>query len=174
MRPILVQLSNRAWTMQAMHLACAIARSNNTRVVLLRLVPVPVSYLGTGFGVFEPNSREQWEIEEYLATAEDYQVACSLQSMPSIGDLGAIADAARQLDAAVVFAHVPQAWIPLWHRFLVWRFRRTIAHSNRRLFTLEPERQPQHLASSVELQIDGSAFMGERDQTLSAPIRGTQ
>ena len=48
MNKILVQMAEENWTMEALHLACALARNSNSQVVLLQLIQVPnPSLLGT-------------------------------------------------------------------------------------------------------------------------------
>ncbi len=143
MKPILVQMSDRQWTLQAVHLACAMARSNQTTVILLRLTPARhPSYLGTEFGDTPPTYEEYKEIDEYAATAEDYGVEMCLQPMQYVNWLEAVSDAADQLDVETVFAHIPPGRIPYWHRFQKWNLKRQLAAAHRQLFTLDQPAGP--------------------------------
>ncbi len=136
-KPILVQMSEHIWTMQAVHLACAIARNNQSEVVLLRMIPVThPSYLGTSYGSAPLTSQERQFIDEYTATAEDYQVVLSVKAMQYVTALDAVMDAAELLDVDIVFANVPQCVIPYWQRFRTWMLERHLAAQHRRLYTL--------------------------------------
>ncbi len=140
MKPILVQMSDKQWTLQAVHLACALARSNQTTIILLRLMPARhPGYLGTEFGDTPPTDEEHKEIDEYAATAEDYGVAMCLQPMQYVNRLEAVSDAADQLDTAIVFAHIPPGRIPYWHRFQRWNLKRQLSAAHRQLFTLDQQ-----------------------------------
>ncbi len=137
MKSILVQMSAQAWTMQAVHLACALARGNQADVVLLRLIPVThPSYLGTPYGETPLTYQERKSIEDYKATAEDYQVNLSFVSMQYVTALDAVADAAELVDADVVFANVPASFIPYWQKFRIWLLERRFNAQHRRLHTL--------------------------------------
>jgi hypothetical protein len=113
MKTILVQLSARPWTMQALHLACALARNAEAEVVLLRLMQVRhPGYLGTEFGYASPTRQEQADLADYSATAEDYGISLALRQMQCVTALNAVADAAEQTGSEIVFAHVPPAASP--------------------------------------------------------------
>src|SRR5262245_49691972 len=104
MYTILVQKADDNWTMQALHLACAMARNTGAEVALLRLMQVQhLSYLGTPFGNNPPTHQEQNRLKEYALTAEDYGVELTLHSMQCTTLLDAVVEAAEYLDARVVF-----------------------------------------------------------------------
>lgn len=148
MRTIIVQMSERHWTMQALHLACALARNNHAQVILLRLMAVNhPGYLGTAFGNRSVSGAEYVDIKEYAATAEDYGIEMSLCQMQCVTSLGALADAAEELDADVVFAHVPESRIPYWRRLQVWNLERRLSHSQ--LFTLDKSHTPDDALSII-------------------------
>jgi hypothetical protein len=122
------------------HLACALARNQSAALVLLRLIVVPhPSYLGTDFGNLPPTRQQAKDLREYVATAEDYGVALSLQFMQCVHPLEALADAAHQLDADVLFAHLPTSWIPRWQDVQTWRLKRRLGGIP--LFTLDSRRR---------------------------------
>jgi hypothetical protein len=140
MKPILVQMSTPAWTRQAIHFASAMARNDQTKIILLRMIPVThPEYLGTDYGYCEPTFEEQHAIDEYAATAEDYCVTLILQPMQYINALDAVAEAAEALDAGVVFAHVPESFIPFLQKFRIWWLKQHL--HQRRLFTLTEEKR---------------------------------
>jgi hypothetical protein len=139
---ILVQLADHQWTMPAVHLASALARTINAKIILLYLTQVPhLSYLGTPFGYTPPTPQQYAAIDEYAATAEDYGIEISLQIMQCITPLEALLDAAEQLQANAVFAYVPESRIPYWQRFQKWLLQRRVAKIHRQLFILD---RPQH------------------------------
>jgi nucleotide-binding universal stress UspA family protein len=138
METILVQMAQEDWTMQAVHLACALARNNGAEVALLRLMPVPhPSYLGTSMGNQPPTEHEYRMLKEYAATAEDYGVSFTVNSMQCMTTLDAVAEAADNLDAKVVFAQVPESRIPYWRTFQIWNLKRQFHGGQRQLFTLD-------------------------------------
>lgn len=139
MKPILVQMSDKQWTMQAVHLACALARHQQVAVILLHLMPARhPSYLGTPFGDTPPTWQESTDMRDYAATAEDYGIELRLQPMQYVNWLDAVSEAADQLDAAVVFAHILPGRIPYWRRFQRWNLQRQLAAAHRQLVTLDP------------------------------------
>lgn len=138
MKTILVQLSARPWTMQALHLACALARNTEAEVILLRLMQVRhPSYLGTEFGYASPTRQEAADLADYGATAEDYGVSLALREMQCVTALNAVADAAEQTGSEIVFAHVPPSRIPYWRRYQIWSLEHRLSTGRRQLFTLD-------------------------------------
>jgi hypothetical protein len=138
MKTILVQMSDKSWTTQAIHLACALARHNEAEVVLLRLIQVRhPGLLGTNLGDREMTSRELQDLSAYDATARDYAIGLSVRQMQCATALDALVDAADQIDADVVFAHIDKSYLPFWRRFQIWALERRLAASHRQLFTLD-------------------------------------
>jgi hypothetical protein len=136
MKTILVQMSDRHWTMPALHLACALARNANAKVVLLQLIHVRhPSYLGTTFGLTPPTLQEYADMDEYKATAEDYGVEMTIQPMQCISTFDAVVDAVHSLDADAVFANVPESRLPFWQKFQTWHLQHRIAP--RQLFVID-------------------------------------
>ncbi|MBL8155389.1 MAG: hypothetical protein JNM70_14490 [Anaerolineae bacterium] len=153
MNTILVQMSEKAWTMQALHLACALARNSTAKLVLARLIEVQhYSYLGTPFGNSDPTPQEYDDIQEYAATAEDYGVELTVRMMQCANPLEAMADAADHLDSAVVFAHIPSSRIPYWAEIQTWLLKRRLAAGQRQLFTLARPPQPETYAPSITVE----------------------
>jgi len=138
MKTILVQMTEKQWTMPALHLACALARNTQAQIILLQLMPVAhASYLGTQFGYTAPTPQELDDIDEYKATAEDYGITLTIQPMQCLTPLDAVVDAAGQLNADAVFAYVPKSPIPYWQKFQKWTLRRRLSAANRQLFMLD-------------------------------------
>ncbi len=138
MNTILVQMKDKNWTRQALHLACALAKNYRARIILLRLEAVQhLSYLGTEFGS-EPLSRQEYAAWlDYASIAADYGVEIVRRSMQCWSVPDAIAEAADYVDAQVVFAYVPQSRLPYVQRLQHWRLKRRLQKAKRHLYTFE-------------------------------------
>ena len=135
---ILVQMAEEKWTMEAMHLACALARGSGAQVALLRLIQVQhPAYLGTSFGDKPPDEREYHRLKEYAATAEDYGIVLAVNSIQCLSPMDALVDAVDQLGADILFAHLAPSRIAYWRRFLVWNLGRRLGQKRCQLFTLD-------------------------------------
>lgn len=135
MKTILVQMSEKQWTMPALHLACALARNTQANIILLRLMTVAhPAYLGSEFGYSIPTAQEREDIAEYKATAEDYDITLTVKSIQCLTPLDVIVDAAQQLNADAVFADVPHSPIPYWQKFQKWMLQHRLSAANRQCF----------------------------------------
>lgn len=135
---ILVQLSEHDWTLQAVHFACAMARSQRADVILLRLdyVRHPM-HLGTEYGRTPPSEEE---IEVYWACAsiaEQYDVTLQFKSIQCATKVGALLTAGDEHAAAAIFVHFPVHHIAYWRRFQIWKLNKSLAAMNCQLFTLD-------------------------------------
>lgn len=134
MKTIMVQMSDYAWTMEAMHYACALARNLEGQVILLRL-----SYINNpgllGWQVLPPTPYEYEEMKEYAAVAEDYGIAFSAQPMQFVSLIGALVQASAGLEACVLFAHLPPSRFSFWHKFRLWQLKHQL--QNCHLYTLD-------------------------------------
>jgi hypothetical protein len=150
---ILVQISNKQWTMQAMHLACAMARNTRDSVTLLHLMRVrnPV-LLGTELGIVPPTSQERKDLCEYEMIAEDYGVKMIVQPMQYDDLAEALLQAADFTNAQVVFVNLPESLFPFWKRFQMWNFRRELAAHGRQIYILDQTNQTDEWVPSVSLK----------------------
>jgi sugar phosphate isomerase/epimerase len=138
MSAILVQLSDRSWTKQALHLACSAARNNGCEVVLLYLMSIRnVGLLGTGIGAEPPSSSVDDDLDEYAQIAEDYGVELALQPMTYESLDSALCQAAARLHAVVCFAHVPAGKWRWLHRMHLRSLRRQLERCDCRLNALD-------------------------------------
>jgi hypothetical protein len=145
MNTFLVQMADRGWTEEALHVACAMAHSSNrsdATVVLLQMIKTEhYAWLGTDYG-YEPCSPDESNLVwTYKAIAEKYGVELCIQPMQSIDYVDTLVQAADALEADAVFADVPASHIPLWRRFQTWDLRRQLQHNQRVLYTLEQPAQ---------------------------------
>jgi nucleotide-binding universal stress UspA family protein len=152
MNTIMVYIGEHKWTVQALHLACALARNNNTTVTLVRMVPVQhTRWLGTEAGNTPPTSEAYELLREYQATAEDYGVELVVCSMQYATLADALGEAADHLDTPVVFATLPQSVIPYWRKFQLWMLEHHLAANQRRLYTLDQPTNVETWTPSVTL-----------------------
>jgi hypothetical protein len=154
MKTFLVQMADRAWTEAALHVACAMAHSSNGSegtVVLLRMIQMQhYSWLGTDFGWESFSPEESSAIWSYKAIAEKYGVELCVEPMQWLDYVDALVQAADDLDADAVFAHVPASKLPLWRRCQTWDLRRQLQHRQRALYTLDQPAQPIAIPAEVE------------------------
>jgi hypothetical protein len=137
MKTVLVQIADQPWTMQAMHLACALARNTGGSVVLLRLMQVRTAYLlGSDLGIASPTDAEMDAISEYSMVAEDYGVKITLQPMEYESFSVAVVQAAEHFNAIALFASLPDNPISIWKRFQSWNIRRQLNAQKCQFFTL--------------------------------------
>jgi len=138
MKKIMVQVANKSWTMEALHLACAMARGGDTTISLVRFMEVGhPSYLGTNMGTIAPTPQEYQDLREYQDTAEDYGVELEVRSIQCLSPLDAVAQAAEELEADVVFARIPEHPIAYWRKFQVWNLARSLKGQRCQLYTLD-------------------------------------
>ncbi|KAB2904860.1 MAG: hypothetical protein F9K27_07720 [Anaerolineae bacterium] len=136
MDTILVQASDYPWTMEALHLACGLARRRGTHITLLRLIPVQPHWLGTDFGLAIVSFHEWKNLSEYHATAEDYGVELVFQPMQYISFHDAVIQAVSFLKAAIAFVDIPSSSFSWWDRFRIRGLERRLAKVNCHLQTL--------------------------------------
>jgi hypothetical protein len=135
---IMIEIDQPKWTLEALHLACAVARVSSWEVVLVKMVPVAhISWLGTELGYQNFSIADEEFLRVCLATAEDYGITASVRLFQYVTLSDGIADAAEYFDTQFVFATLPYYRLPGWRRFLMWRLRRQLAERGRSLYTLD-------------------------------------
>ena len=141
MTTFLVQMAKPRWTEEALHLACAMARTSDADIILLKLMqPQHYSWLGTSFG-FEPDASDIEQVWRYQAIADSYGVEMNVQPMQYVALVGALVEAAEQIEAQAVFACIPSSIVPLWHQYQVWDLRRQLERHGCSLHTLDQPAQ---------------------------------
>lgn len=149
---IMVVLADRAWTTQALHLACAMARRQNILVILVKMIPVVhPQILGTTAGYLQLTAQEERDIQEYAATAEDYGVAFTIQFCQYANYLHGIVDAAQQLGPRDVLAHIPDGRFVWWQRLQEWWLDKRLSHQKHCLHTLAEGSNPLEWIPTVVL-----------------------
>lgn len=136
MKPFLVQFAERTWTLETLHLACAMARDEGTFVVLLHLMRVNhIAWLGTELGDLPPTERQYQLLDECQSVANLYGVALSLQSMQYQSLVNAVAQAADAVDAQAVFVQLSQGKLTILNRLQHWNLTRQLRVKHRQLYT---------------------------------------
>lgn len=149
---IILQVSDRHWTMQAVHLACAMARNTGSNLLLLQLRRVTnVALLGTGIGVDAPSSRDEEDLKEYEAVAEDYGVPVVVQPMEYESLTEAALQAVALLKATTLFMHLPEHRFSLWRQFQVRHLQRRLNALHCRLYLCDQSAQREPWMPAISL-----------------------
>jgi hypothetical protein len=150
MSTIMVQIMDAPKTQEALHFACALARSKQTKVALVKMVSVPhISWLGTELGDAYFTDRDAQELAEYRAIAESYEVEVEVHTFQYNMLTDALAQAANYVDAQMVFAELPPSRLPFWYRFRVWLLRQYLMQRDCYLYLLEHGAGPSYWTPSV-------------------------
>jgi hypothetical protein len=156
MAAIMVAVGERQWTLEAMHLACALARNTGKEIVLVKLISVSQpSYLGANFALWIYTAEDQAQIREYTHTAEDYGVKLSLTMFEYIDFVPGLVQAAEDADADVVFATLPDSVIPYWRGLRLWSLRRQL--KARTLYTLDRDTKIPEWKPSITVMAEKEA-----------------
>ena len=124
---VLVVTGERNWSLRALHLAAAMARTAGVGVVMARFVRVAhMEYLGAGAREALLWYEEYDDICEYARTAEAYGVPFSVEMFEYNDYSGGLVSAAEHYDAAVVFAPAPSAIVEPLANLRLWWLRRTL------------------------------------------------
>jgi hypothetical protein len=147
---IMVQMAEPQWTLQALHLACAVARANGYPITLVKMVPVShVGWLATELGYQHFTIEDRRLLQECSITAEDYGVPSSVKLFQYVTLSEAVVDAAEQFNPRIVFATLPHYKLPYWRKYLIWRMRHALEHQQRLLYTLEESLTPVQQTPSI-------------------------
>ena len=112
---IMVQVAEPEWTWDVLHAACKLARSCGGTVHLVHMVCAKhLAYLGTELGYINLNDGDQHVLRGYVDTIDDYGLPCRLTVYQYCSMYEAIAGAAEQVAADIVFARPPKSKIPFW------------------------------------------------------------
>ncbi len=124
---IMVILGERQWTMQAMHLACAVARDNEGRVIVIKMVRVNnPQLLGDAAGMANYSTKDRLALHDCEATAETYGVNFEEHVCTYADYAAGLAAAADQLDATLLLVPPPPSRFAPWNRYAQWRVRRIV------------------------------------------------
>ena len=112
---ILVQVSDPQWTWTALQSACALARRQGGRIVLLQMVRMQhIAHLGAALDSAPLTPQAICDLQAYAAAAADSGVPCEAQAYQYYDLFGALCEAAAQMGAVAVFAKLPSSALPFW------------------------------------------------------------
>ena len=135
-------MMDRSKTLEALHFAGALAHGRQSKVALVKMVPVQhFGWLGTELGYAEVTDSDLEALSEYRTAAERYGVEVETHVFQYVTLPDALVDAAGYVDARVVFAELSPSVIPLQYRFHRWLLRRRLAQQDRQLYLLEHDHQ---------------------------------
>lgn len=147
---IIVQVSDRLWTMQAVHLACAMASNTGSKLVLLELWPVTnAGLLGTGIGANTPHESSSCDLEEYKMIAGDYGVPLVIQPMECESLPEAAVQAVEILAATALFMHVPEHRFPFWRRLHIRHLQHRLNRLDCHLYLCDQPAQPDPWVAAI-------------------------
>ena len=148
---IMIQVGERTWTVETLHSACILARKTGAEIALVKMIPVQhLSWLGTDFGYRLFTEHDRQELHDYELTLEDYGIQFSINVIQYTMLIDALVQAAKNLDAQVVFAQLPKSPIPYWHQFQTGMLRRRLVYQHRQLFE-QPAVIPESLVEEAVL-----------------------
>ncbi|MCI0399146.1 MAG: hypothetical protein L0332_25860 [Chloroflexi bacterium] len=160
---VMLVLSERQWTLQALHLACALVRNQGGEIVLVKMVPVRhPAMLGTAAGYLDFTDQEEQAIRDFAATAEDYNVPFSITLCQYASYSNAVLSAAEQLQARIIFAPPPRSVIPLWSVVQQWWLKQSLARGHRTLYTLQQAGASPGWTPSITLPKKGRPAIGDK------------
>jgi hypothetical protein len=152
---LMIVAGEKAWTLAAMHLACAIARRSGLEVTLVKMIPVqhPL-YLGTSAGMLNYSGTDTRSLKDMRETAEDYAITLNVQLFQYVNFWPGVADAARQLRPTAVIAQIPASPLPYLRELRQRWLRRKLAGQGQLFFTLDELTPSISWTPSMALQND--------------------
>lgn len=137
---VMVVMNDRTWTLEALHLACALARTTGTAVTLVTMIPVThAPYLGTDIEGWHFSAQNRDDIAYYQQLASDYGVALRTRRCQYVTLVDAICQMAEEVGAQTVFATLAASVVPFWRAFQLWLMRAQLQRGKRTLYTLDAE-----------------------------------
>ena len=136
--PILVVTGEPTWTMQALHLAAAMARESGAAILLVEMTPAShIQSLGADPDeTLLPLARME-ALRQYADTVESYGIPLTVTTFQCADPIGGLLSACEQADAAAVFAPAPGGALSFVAAARLWYLRRAL---RRPLFTLDDDR----------------------------------
>jgi hypothetical protein len=135
---IMVQIADRAWTLNALHRACTLARRTDSEIVLVKMLPVQhMNWLGTEFGNMHFTQQDRADLQDFQATVEDYGVPYSALTFQYFSLAEALSDVADHVTARLVFATLPKSILPFWYQFQLRGLCRRLSCHGRQLIAIE-------------------------------------
>lgn len=138
MRRVALCTADPVWTLEALHLASALARDTGAEICLVKMIPVDHAFqLGAPYAHWRYSAAECETVQDYLQTLEDYGVSFSCYVYQYVTYTDALVDLCEQLRPQVLFAKPHHHLLSLWNRLELWNLRRRLARRGCLLYTLE-------------------------------------
>jgi hypothetical protein len=139
---LMIVAGEKAWTLAALHLACAISRRSGIELLLVKMISVRHPFdLGTSAGYLNFSAADAFYLNEMQATAEDYGICLPVELFQYADYWPGLVDAASQFGATAVIAQLPYSPIPYLRNYRRWWLRRRLA-KNHQLFVILDELTP--------------------------------
>jgi hypothetical protein len=134
---VLVVPGDCRWTLKALNLACAMARSHDGQVILLKMAAAGhPALLGSPEGLRYVTDSDRQALAELKTTAEEYNVPAQVTLFAYANYAHALVSAVEQLDARALFATLPPSRLPFWARYQQWRVEGLLARHGCTLHTV--------------------------------------
>lgn len=152
---LMIIMGDKAWTLAALHLACAVSRRGETELLLIKMVPVRhPALLGTEAGFVDFAAKDGLALAEMGATAEDYGVSVNVHLFQYANYWPGIVDAAAQLGATAVIARIPPSSFPYWQELRLRWLRLQLGRQHQIFFPLDDLQPSLVWTPSLTLQND--------------------
>lgn len=120
-----------------------------------------LAWLGTEMGFLDLTYAEEEEIEEYLEMIAEYRVECNLCIFQYSSLVNAIAQVVEESKVQLLFATLPNSFVPGWRNFQIRRLRGSLAKHHCELIETPHIEMPQ---ADVGEEIPGE-WQGEEEDT---------
>ena len=129
---------NEVWTLQALHLACTLARDTQATLELIKMVPVQhPGWLNSDFGYMNFTYSDEERLAAYQQIAEDYSVLLSICLFQYSDLADAIGQAVEESEAKTAFATLPPYQSTWWRKFQLYRLEHKLKKHGCTVYTLE-------------------------------------
>lgn len=157
---LMIVMGKREWTLNALHLACAMSRRGEADIWLLKMIPVrhPL-LLGTKSGSLDFSQADAQAIVEAAATVEDYDVPLQFRLFQYASYWSGVVDAAAQLNVTAVIVHVPPSPLPYWEAWRRWWLNYRLVRQQQQFLTLDDLKPSLVWAPSITLQKGGKHLL---------------
>lgn len=140
---VLVQVADTKWTVAAVEAACKHAREEGGQVVLAKMLPANyLNWLGIEASEYRLTESDCDDILIYEGIAGRYGVPISTKVFKYENLEDGIADAADEVNADTVIAHVPGSPIPFLHHLPERHLDELLEAHQHHLYTVEQPAAP--------------------------------
>ena len=136
---IMLVIGDADWTVNAIHLACTIARREGRELVIVKMLPMQhTGWLGAPQDFTALTRDERHLLSNCLSTADDYGVTATSEFFQYVDLPEAIRQAAEHYEASTVFAMLPHYRLAFWGKLMNNQLERQLHQQHCTLHTLAP------------------------------------